>query len=424
MPDYSTLRSTLDGPSFATALLSWMEPRRWALGFDRSRGLRYVTSNITVDERATLIEGMATDEVTKWNVPLALVDPCVAGESGGFVVDGLGFHDAISTPGGRSVISAMLLGRDFGPEALSIPRVEQSNSSIMVDHWAFIKLYRVLREASRREVSIYRALSERRAIGVATLLGDAELFGYPSAIALSYVESEGDLFEVLRRSREKGSSHREIASTLESVGDALATLHRDLSQSLDVTDSKGSSMLMKDAIARCEAVWARLASNDPELADRRQSVLRIQLGMSRRGVVDRRITCQVIHGDLHLGQVLATESGMCFLDFEGEAFEVSSQFLSPAPREYDIAGMLRSIDYLTYGSTDPTERLLYRSAFLDGYRSSNEVAALDEDLLAMSEVEKATYELLYEIHASRGLTSVPLAFLDEMIEQGSVGHGY
>lgn len=182
-------------------------------------------------------------------------------------------------------------------------------------------------------------------------------------------------------------------------------------------------MLMRDAIVRCEAVWARLASTDAELADRRQSVLRIQQGMSRRGVFDRRVTLQVIHGDLHLGQVLATKSGMCFLDFEGEAFEVPTQFLSPAPREYDIAGMLRSIDYLTYGSTDPTERLLYRSAFLDGYRSSNEVAALDEDLLAMSEVEKATYELLYEIHASRGLISVPLAFLDEMTEQEGVGHG-
>jgi predicted trehalose synthase len=392
------------------------------MGVEGHRGLRYVIARISVDERATLIEGVATDGLTKWNVPLVQIGAETALETGGFVVGGLGFQDAITNSVGREVISERLLGRDFRSDVISVPHVEQSNSSLVVDRVAFVKLYRVLRESSRREVAIYRALSRHGATGVATLLGDAELFGSPSAIALSYVESDGDLYGLLRRARKEGFPRLRIISMMEEVGAALATLHRDLAQSLGTADSRASSALASDAIERCKGVWEKVGNAAPGLASRGHEVIRVQQSMSRADGTDPLVVLQVIHGDLHLGQVLPTASGMCFLDFEGEAFEVSSSVLALAPREYDLAGILRSIAYLTYGDADRSDDLDYRHAFLHGYRSSREVDEIDPHLLAVSEIEKATYELLYEINAARGLVEVPLAFLEEITSKRGVGY--
>ena len=127
-----------------------------------------------------------------------------------------------------------------------------------------------------------------------------------------------------------------------------------------------------------------------------------------------------IHGDLHLGQVLIAEEDCVILDFEGEPARPMQQRREKGSPMQDVAGMLRSLDYLRQtvaqrlsnenpATAERTQVLLdewhERStvAFLTGYRlgagdtlgvpNATREAAL---LLRYFMLDKALYEINYE----------------------------
>ncbi|NCC20860.1 MAG: maltose alpha-D-glucosyltransferase [Alphaproteobacteria bacterium] len=144
-----------------------------------------------------------------------------------------------------------------------------------------------------------------------------------------------------------------------------------------------------------------------------------------------------IHGDYHLGQVLFTGKDFVILDFEGEPLRsVSERRLKRSPLQ-DVGGMLRSIDYAmhyylrekVYREAD-RERLspwlrMWRqrmcNRFLDGYmgavsasllpETSNKVRLLTEVYL----LEKALYEVEYELASRPDWVSIPLRGLRDVI---------
>jgi maltose alpha-D-glucosyltransferase / alpha-amylase len=141
-----------------------------------------------------------------------------------------------------------------------------------------------------------------------------------------------------------------------------------------------------------------------------------------------------LHGDLHLGQVLVCRDDFYVIDFEGEpqrSFE-ARRALHSALR--DVAGMLRSFDYARHTglhrvvqAPPDLERLApaarawerrVRAAFLASYRDvAREGGLYAQDgafeaaavLLALFELEKALYELRYEIDNRPDWVAVPLA---------------
>jgi maltose alpha-D-glucosyltransferase/alpha-amylase len=147
-----------------------------------------------------------------------------------------------------------------------------------------------------------------------------------------------------------------------------------------------------------------------------------------------------VHGDYHLGQVLWSESDFYLLDFEGEParpLEERRQKESPLK---DVAGMLRSFSYAAYAALfthnlgtwtdferlEPWARIWERSAgasFLKGYLA---VAAhapfLPEDpvqrarLLDLFLLDKALYELNYELNNRPDWVRIPLRGLAELVE--------
>ncbi|MBK9360050.1 MAG: maltose alpha-D-glucosyltransferase [Rubrivivax sp.] len=142
-----------------------------------------------------------------------------------------------------------------------------------------------------------------------------------------------------------------------------------------------------------------------------------------------------VHGDLHLGQVLICRDDFFIIDFEGEPQRSFEERRAKQSALRDVAGMLRSFDYARHtalhqvgqGAGD-VERLApkarrwerrVRSAFLDTYRQVVTAGGLYADpgagfdaalpLLALFELEKALYELRYEIGNRPDWIAVPLA---------------
>ena len=143
------------------------------------------------------------------------------------------------------------------------------------------------------------------------------------------------------------------------------------------------------------------------------------------------------HGDYHLGQVLYTGQDFFIIDFEGEpARPLSERRVKRSPLQ-DVAGMLRSFHYAAYaarfaqeaeaaGSLDPWARAWHRwasTAFLEAYLSTAGrapfVPASLEELRLLLDIyllEKAVYELGYELNNRPDWVGIPLQGILQLLE--------
>jgi maltose alpha-D-glucosyltransferase / alpha-amylase len=150
-----------------------------------------------------------------------------------------------------------------------------------------------------------------------------------------------------------------------------------------------------------------------------------------------RIRC---HGDYHLGQVLWTGSDYIVIDFEGEpARPLHERRMKHSPL-YDVAGMLRSFDYASWAVlfSQPSKldgRLLpwmafwsrwMQAEFLRNYLADVQHAPFwpqsqqaRQVLLTVHQLEKAVYELVYELNNRPAWAVIPLKGIAEILQ--SVG---
>jgi len=150
-----------------------------------------------------------------------------------------------------------------------------------------------------------------------------------------------------------------------------------------------------------------------------------------------------VHGDYHLGQVLRVKTEHVILDFEGEpARPIAERRAKQSPLK-DVAGMLRSFGYAAYASLaaytarrpedvdrlQPWAELWERSMcaeFLRAYRETSRGAAFvpssDAEfrrLLAIYLLDKALYELSYELNNRPAWVPIPLiSILSLPVEAG------
>ncbi len=139
-----------------------------------------------------------------------------------------------------------------------------------------------------------------------------------------------------------------------------------------------------------------------------------------------------IHGDYHLGQVLQVKTDYVILDFEGEPARPIAERRAKFSPMKDVAGMVRSLGYAAYSGLiahtarrpedwkrlEPWARLWERSVaaeFLHAYRNTAQNAPFlpsSEDgfrkLLAVFSLDKALYELSYELNNRPTWVRVPL----------------
>jgi trehalose synthase-fused probable maltokinase len=154
-----------------------------------------------------------------------------------------------------------------------------------------------------------------------------------------------------------------------------------------------------------------------------------------------------IHGDYHLGQVLYTGADFAIIDFEGEpARPLSQRRLKRSPLQ-DVAGMLRSFHYAAHapllastGSVNVNdgnrEKLngwaevwskWVSERFLDEYmktaRGAEFLPPSREEIMALLQLhvlEKAVYELGYELNNRPDWVAIPLEGISKSLESSNL----
>jgi maltose alpha-D-glucosyltransferase/alpha-amylase len=147
-----------------------------------------------------------------------------------------------------------------------------------------------------------------------------------------------------------------------------------------------------------------------------------------------------IHGDYHLGQVLRVKNDYVIIDFEGEPGRSLSERRAKSSPLKDVAGMLRSFSYAAYAALqnyksrrpEQESRLAngssfwvnaMSSSFLESYSGRvQSVAFLPKspsdlnNLIDLYVLEKALYELRYEINNRPAWIGVPLRAIKALME--------
>ncbi len=149
------------------------------------------------------------------------------------------------------------------------------------------------------------------------------------------------------------------------------------------------------------------------------------------------------HGDYHLGQVLRSLDDYVILDFEGEPAKSLTERLAKQSALKDVAGMLRSFDYAAFAALfahakDDPERFntlapvaqfwksWVSSAFLREYLATAGDAVFIPkkpstlaNLLEVQLLDKALYELLYELNNRPDWVRIPLQGINALHPSGS-----
>ncbi|HEX6020001.1 MAG TPA: maltose alpha-D-glucosyltransferase [Burkholderiaceae bacterium] len=341
-----------------------------------------------------------------------------------------------------------------------------SNSVSLLGDRLFLKVYRRLQTGESLELEMGRFLTDvagfAHCVPVAGSVSFVDEHGEATTLALlqAQVENQGDAW---------GYVVDQVAHMLESAGTAIAgeggtgivdrmrvlarrvgELHLALARrtgdpAFDPEPVQPSDLQQWSvAVAgELDATFERLQAHE-ELPGVAPALL-AAVEQSRPALVERVSRAATatpagvktrLHGDLHLGQVLLCRDDFVIIDFEGEPQRTLAERRAKHSALRDVAGLLRSLDYARHSALNQVaktpaelERLApaaqawghrAREAFLAGYRevalagglyAGDEAFTAAQEALSLFEIEKALYELRYELDNRPDWVGVPLAGL-------------
>jgi len=316
---------------------------------------------------------------------------------------------------------------------------EQSNSSLVLDERIALKVYRRLGPGPNPELEVLRFLTERGFEHIAALRGwyahTGPLIDATLGIAQEFVPGStdgwdlamADLREDPARFVERAVQLGEVTGALHT---ALASDATDPAFAPEETSAESLGLLNATVDEQIERVFVSLPDEIPELAPIRGRGEEVRDRLSLLTTVGSAGRVIRHHGDYHLGQVLEGRDGRWIvLDFEGEPARTLVERRRKRSPLRDVAGMLRSFAYAASAA-----RILYdtpapedwenevRAAFLGGYLASVDRTLLPpgraavERLIAVYELEKAVYELRYELDNRPDWASIPVAGICRLLE--------
>jgi trehalose synthase-fused probable maltokinase len=323
---------------------------------------------------------------------------------------------------------------------ISLMRGEQSNSSICFGDVLILKLFRRVQFGPNPDVEVGVFLTEHSHFrGTPEVAGSLEYTspdGQTASLALlqRYEPNRGDAWRTtqqrLRAVLDGGETIDSVAA-MARLGETTADLHlalasgteRDFSpEPISAADIQRWRHAIRDEVrVAAEALSKRQIGVDAyPLLHRADGIAALEGALKTRH-----------HGDYHLGQVLERDDGsFVIIDFEGEPSKPLAQRREKYSPLRDVAGMLRSLDYarnaaLRDGDASDPQRVrraaawhaAARDAFLTRYLDVTRQrlrALLPSDVhapLAALELEKAAYEILYELNNRPDWLPIPLAAL-------------
>lgn len=303
---------------------------------------------------------------------------------------------------------------------------EQSNTSVLLPDAsppAILKVFRGVGAGPNPDVDVPLALSHVGWAGVprplAWLTGswptgaDAPVVGHLGVLS-ELVVGAHDGFELACRMAGADESFGELA---EALGATTAQMHDALRRAVPVPGAEVPAP-SHDVVRTLRSRAAAAVAAAPVLADRAEAVDRVLSSVTTLGELP---PVQRVHGDYHLGQVLHSGSrGWSVLDFEGEPQASPEERTRPDLPLRDLAGMLRSLDYAAAvgGATSVAWNAEARARLVDGYLRESGGGAADDVTLALLralELDKALYEVVYEVRNRPAWVRIPLDGVDRLL---------
>jgi maltose alpha-D-glucosyltransferase/alpha-amylase len=342
------------------------------------------------------------------------------------------------------------------------PEVEMTRFLTETAHFRYIPAYLGdLHQASDRTTFAFlQAFARNEGDGWAWTLEELSRYyesvaGSPAPASIGEPATLESAHEILPEAGEYACTYLDAAHLL---GKRTAELHLALATQTNDVAFQAEPFTREDLAVERERIDQQvtaalgmlertLVTSEQELSP--ETVKQAQELLARRGSVKERLAelsgdpAQFgqrirIHGDLHLGQLLQTHTGFLFVDFEGEpARSLEERRRKQSPLR-DVAGMLRSFSYAAraalgrhiqrhpkYNSAlEPWATLWERSVsaeFLRGYRDTMGSSALlasaekADVLLRALLLEKACYELAYELNNRPTWLHIPIAGVRELL---------
>ncbi|WP_435203251.1 maltokinase N-terminal cap-like domain-containing protein [Janibacter sp. GS2] len=321
---------------------------------------------------------------------------------------------------------------------------EQSNTSVIITPVegtgppVILKIFRTLAAGENPDITLQGALAASHSPFVPASVGhvagawlrpggegsedaDAAARDYGQlAFAQEFLADATDAWQVCLRQAATGTP---FVTRARELGRATAQVHATLARALTSEVPQQSEIRQRVSLMRRRAGLAM--SEVPALAAhdaRMRAVFDAAEDASWPAL-------QRVHGDLHLGQVLdAPGRGWVLIDFEGEPLRPLAERNGLDCPLRDVAGVLRSLDYVTGtlarpgARTDPGVDLrewlrAAQQSFLDGYSDVGPDPRDSAALLTAFVLDKALYEVVYEARHRPGWLALPTEAIDRLLQE-------
>jgi len=334
-----------------------------------------------------------------------------------------------------------------GDLAPRLAGVEQTNNSVIFGERLIMKLFRRVEEGLHPDLEMSRFLTDVGFPNIAPVAGTMlyrRRRGSAAALAMlqAYVPNQGDAWShAMTEVEDSDGDPERYLPHAKLLGRRTAEMHRALSSRTDDPAFAPEPTLMHDARSVYQSVRSLALQVLPLLQERQNdlegraredadTVLRSweALHQRPRGVVTSRISARRIrcHGDYHLGQVLFTGGDFVIIDFEGEPARPLRERRLKRWALKDVAGMLRSYAYAGEAAAIANGEEWARAAgdaFVQAYQETAAgglflpSSAEERDLLLdVLLIEKAMYELRYELDHRPDWVRIPLRGLVRLLE--------
>ncbi|MBK8462989.1 MAG: phosphotransferase [Nigerium sp.] len=282
---------------------------------------------------------------------------------------------------------------------------EQSNTTLTVGPDDLYKLFRRIEPGPNLDAEVLLALAGGPVPAVRGRLTGAWPDGEVTDLGL-VLERIPDATDGWDMATAACVSGEDFTGRARELGASLRATHALLAGAFGVRTVEGGRIgaLMSQRLDAAVDAVPRLAAP--------AAVLRRAFDAVGEGMVE----VQRIHGDFHLGQTLHSTHGWTLIDFEGEPAKTAAERRAFDSPWRDVAGMVRSFDYARSAHARPSGADARRwaddarDAFLDGYCGPHHTPST---LLGAYVIDKAVYEVVYEVRNRPDWVAIPMRAIDE-----------